>query len=374
MLTQRVSRFTIISVKTSSKKPVPVNRQRLSSFARQLLSAWKQAGFVKSEEPVIVAISGGADSTALLLGLDELVRAGKLSVTLIVAHLDHGLREDSKRDAASVKTLASGLGYKSTIRRTDVNQEAVAKSENLEQAARFARYDFLKAVATKHRARLIVTAHTLDDQAETVLLRLLRGSAAEGLSGMEPVRTLEPGSAIELGRPLVSWARRSDVEDYCRSQQVEFCYDEMNQDEGFTRVRIRKQLLPLMQSFNNKIVDTLARTAGLLREDADALTVQAEQLLVAATKDSNAEVNGSRRLDVKLMAASPAAVRRRALRLWLERERGHLRRLEMAHLVAIDRLLRGTQTGRRAELPDGGCVTRKRDWLELNGLPARKKS
>ncbi len=361
-------------MKTSSKKLGSLNRQGLSRFARQLLSAWKQAGFVKTEEPVVVAVSGGADSTALLLGLDELVRAGKLSLTLLVAHLDHRLREDSKTDAATVKALASRLGYKSIIRRTDVKKEAVATNENLEQAARFARYDFLKAVATKHRARLIVTAHTLDDQAETVLLRLLRGSAAEGLSGMEAVRPLEPGSAIEIGRPLVSWARRSDVEDYCRSQQVEFCADEMNQDEGFTRVRVRKQLLPLMQSFNNKIVDTLARTAGLLREDADALTVQAEQLLLAATRPTEAEVKGNRRLDVKLMAAAPAAVRRRALRLWLERERGHLRRLEMVHLVAIDRLLTGTQTGRRAELPEGGQVTRKRGWLELNGLPTRKKS
>jgi tRNA(Ile)-lysidine synthase len=361
-------------VKTSRKKLSSHNRQGVSRFAQQLLSAWKQAGFVKTDEPVVVAVSGGADSTAMLLGLDELVRAGKLSVTLLVAHLDHGLREDSKTDAAAVRALASRLGYKSIIRRTDVKKEAADRNENLEQAARLARYDFLKAVATKNGARLILTAHTLDDQAETVLLRLLRGSAAEGLSGMEPVRSLEPGSAIELGRPLVSWARRSDVEDYCRSQQVEFCSDEMNQDEGFTRVRVRKQLLPLMQSFNNKIVDTLARTAQLLREDADALTVEAEQLLVAATKPTDSDGNGRRRLDVKVLAAAPAALRRRALRLWLERERGHLRRLEMVHLVGIDRLLTGTQTGRRAELPDGGQVTRKRGWLELNGLPFRKKS
>jgi tRNA(Ile)-lysidine synthase len=148
----------------------------------------------------------------------------------------------------------------------------------------------------------------------------------------------------------------------------------MNEDEKYSRVRVRKQLLPLMQSFNNKIVDTLARTAALLREDADALTVQAEKLLVVAAEGGQPNLNGERRLNVKVLASAPTAVRRRALRLWLERERGHLRRLEMVHLVATDRLLTGTQTGRKAELPDGGWVTRKRGWLELNGLPDRKKS
>jgi tRNA(Ile)-lysidine synthase len=310
----------------------------------------------------------------LLLGLDELIRAGKLSLELTVAHLDHGLREESKRDAALVRSVAIRFGYPAIIRRSDVKKQATNSGDNLEQAARNARYNFLKTIAKKQGAQLIVTAHTLDDQAETVLLRLLRGSAAEGLSGMELVRPLEPGSVIVLGRPLVSWARRSEVEAYCRSRQVEYCADEMNQDEKFSRVRVRKQLLPLMQSFNNKIVDALSRTAGLLREDADALSIEAEKLLAAATGQPAAELNATTYLNVKLMAAAPAAVRRRALRLWLELERGHLRRLEMVHLVAIDRLLTGTQSGRVAELPDGARVTRKGAWLELKKGGLRGKS
>ncbi len=319
-------------------------------------------------------MSGGADSTALLLGLNELLEQGRLSLKLTVAHLDHSLREQSKEDSAWVRRLAKQLGYPVVVGRVDVRNLASKTGDNLEQSARRARYDFLKTVAQKAHAQLILTAHTLDDQAETVLLRLLRGSAAEGLGGIEAIRTLEPGSELQLGRPLVSWARRTEVEDYCHAQGVAFRRDEMNENEEFSRVRIRKQLLPLMQSFNNKIVEALSRTATLLREDADVLALEAEKLLTAATASSEPNLNSNSSLNVKVVASAPAAVRRRAIRLWLERERGHLRRLEMVHLVAIERLLMGDKGGRVAQLPDGGEVTQKRGWLVLNGVPSRKKS
>ena len=319
-------------------------------------------------------MSGGADSTALLLALHELIVSGKLSLRLTVAHLDHALREASKEDAAWVKRLANQLGFPVVVLRVDVGRRAAQTGDNLEQSARRARYDFLKTTARKAQAQLVLTAHTLDDQAETVLLRLLRGSSAEGLGGIEVVRALELGSNIQLGRPLISWARRSEVEDYCHLQRVEFRSDEMNENEEFSRVRVRKQLLPLMQSFNNRIVDALSRTATLLREDADVLSLEAEKLLATATVSPELNVNGNSSLNVKVVAAAPPALRRRALRLWLERERGHLRRLEMVHLVAIDRLLTGVKGGRVAQLPDGGQVTRNRGWLVLRGMASLKKS
>jgi len=326
--------------------------------------------------PVILAASGGADSTALLLGMDELIRTGKLSLSLSVAHLDHALRETSRDDAAWVVALAEQLGYPAVKRRVDVLKRASQTGDNLEQAARRARYSFLETTAKKHHAQLILTAHTLDDQAETVLMRLLRGSAAEGLGGMEAVRGIGSQSKIQLARPLVSWARRSDAENYCRERGVEFLSDEMNHDEKFSRVRVRKQLLPLMQSFNSKIVEALGRTATLLREDAGALKAEAGKLLTAAsmpTSENPTETN-SGLLSVTVMAEAPAAVRRRALRLWLERERGHLRRLEMVHLLAIDQLLTGNRGGRIAQLPDGGSVSRKGGWLKLTLQPNGKKS
>jgi len=311
----------------------------------------------------VVAVSGGADSVALLLALDELVKAGKLSLKIVVAHLDHGLRQSSKGDADWVSALARKLGYDVVIRRAALKP---VKNDNLEQAARRARYQFLEKTAREQDSHLVVTAHTLDDQAETILMRLLRGSAAEGLSGMDPVRPLQFRSPAQLVRPLLSWARRADTESYCRVRRIRPRADEMNEDERFTRVRIRKQLLPLMSSFNNRIVETLSRTATLLREDATFLKAQAHELLLQATTQGPSEHRTDLPLlNVKILSEAPAAIRRRALRRWIELSCGDLRRLEMVHLLGVERLLEGSGGGRVAELPNGAVVKRTRGWLQL---------
>jgi tRNA(Ile)-lysidine synthase len=313
-----------------------------------------------------VAVSGGADSTALLLALHELASAGKLPLTLLVAHLDHGLRKSSRRDAQAVSRLAEKLGARAILGRADVKKLALESSDNLEQAARRARYAFFERTARRKKAKLILVAHTMDDQAETVLLRLVRGSASEGLSGMEAIRPLSSRSKIQIVRPLLSWARRTDTENYCRRQNVDFVVDEMNQDEKFARVKIRRQLLPLMQSFNNRIVETLFRTASLLREDSTTLASDAAQLLERATE--RMELKGKNNhpvLNVSVLAKAPAALRRRALRQWLSEGRGHLQRVEHVHLVGVERLLEGSRGGRVAELPDGTKVRRSRGHLEL---------
>jgi tRNA(Ile)-lysidine synthase len=342
-------------------------RPGISAFARRLLHAWASLGLPYRDAQIVLATSGGADSVALLLAIDELVGAGKFSLRLTVAHLDHGLRTTSRDDALWVGSLANRLGHNFVKRRTDVKKRAAASGDNLEQAARTARYEFLMKTAKETHSELVVTAHTLDDQAETILMRLLRGSAAEGLGGIESIRPMAPKSDLRLARPMLSWARRHDTETYCRLRGIEFRVDEMNQDEKYSRVRVRKQLLPLMSSFNNKIVETLSRTATLLREDATALTDEATKLLsLASAPPSSKRSNNPNRLNVDVLAAAPPAVRRRALREWISQGRGDLKRLEMAHLLAVDRLIEGKKGGRVAELPNGGRVLRRKGWLELS--------
>jgi len=351
-----------LMAKTDRFKGNPTSR--LSKFATALFREWRKLGLPESDANVILAVSGGADSSALLLAIDELIKGQKLHVTPIVGHLNHGLRPESKHDAHWVVKLAKDLGYESTISTRNVKQSATKRKANLEQAARDARYDFLAKAALKKGSKYVLTAHTLDDQAETVVMRLLRGSAAEGLSGSSSVRALSQGSDVQLVRPLLSWARRSDTENYCRFKGVDFLSDTMNDDETFSRVRVRKQLLPLMQSFNNRIVETLSRTANLLSEDASALSSQAKQLVDSASDSTNSET-GTPSLDVKALASAPAAVRRRALREWILRARGDLRRLETVHLVGVEKLLEGERGGRVAELPGGMQVRRKGGKLEL---------
>src|ERR1043165_5644754 len=286
---------------------------RLNPFPRMLLADWRKLKLPLSGETIVVAVSGGADSTALLLALEELKRYYKFYNQICVAHLDHRLRKSSSKDAKWVSELATNLGFKSVIGRSKVAEEARETNDNLEQAARDARYAFLQRTAKRVSAKYVLTAHTMDDQAETVLLRLMRGSAGFGLGGMEAVRPLAKNSSIKLVRPLL-WARRIDTENYCRLRKTAFLADDMNNDVAFSRVRVRQQLLPLMHSFNNRIVEAISRTAAQLREDRAVLASDSDELLerasfAAGNDEAETEVPA---LNVKLLAGEPPALRRRA--------------------------------------------------------------
>ena len=352
--------------KTGKKRPARASSPRtqrgvrLTGFARSLAKEWRRLGLPAANARAAVAVSGGADSVALLVALNELIQSKKLKLKLFVAHLDHGLRRDSRADARWVKALAKQLGHESLARRVDVKAFAAGSGDNLEQAARRARYKFLAKVAKEKRAVVVLTAHTMDDQAETVVLNLLRGSGMDGLSGMEPARRLGEGSEAILARPLLSWARRRDTEGYCHLRAVEFLTDEMNTDEKFTRVRVRRQLLPHLKSFNPRIVEGLARTAELLREDFAALDQAAGRLLELAMEDG-----AGSRLRIDLLALAPTALRRRALRQWIEQGRGDLKRIERVHVLAVESLLFGDRSGRVIELPGGPNVLRRQKWLQF---------
>jgi tRNA(Ile)-lysidine synthase len=248
------------------------------------------------------------------------------------------------------------------VKSANVRKRVKETGDNLEQAARLMRYECLKQAAEELNAEILVTAHTLDDQAETIIMRLLRGSGAEGLSGIEPVRRLDDVSKLLIARPLVSWARRDETEQYCRKHKVRFRVDEMNDDVRFTRVRIRKELMPLMSSFNRKFVETLARTAALLREDASALSSEAEALLDTARNGDETQPGS---LSVNLLRQAPAAVRRRALRQWIASASGHLKRVEMVHLLSIDKILESSK-GTVVEMPRGIRISRKGGRLYIS--------
>jgi tRNA(Ile)-lysidine synthase len=334
------------------------SRPALSKFARSLFREWRRLQLPLKNERIIVGVSGGADSVALLLALDELTRAGKLGLKLIVTHIDHGLRKTSGEDARWVKDLARDLGLEAVIIRVDLEK----RNDNLEQAARRARYEAFARLAQKQRAPIVLTAHTLDDQAETIVFNLLRGSGAEGLSGMQSLRPLKQNGETLLVRPFLSWARRADTERYCHDRDIDSRRDEMNEDETFTRVRIRRQLMPLMESFNPRVTEAISRAGELLKEDNNALDSAAGRLLELSIDGSNKPMQ----LRIDLLSSAPAALRRRALRLWLERCRGHLRRLEFAHIAAVDNLVVENRGPRVIQLPGGSRVSRNRGVLTFN--------
>jgi tRNA(Ile)-lysidine synthase len=378
-------------------------------FARSLLAEWRRRRWPARGERVLVAVSGGADSTALLLALEELKRVGLLDVELTTAHLNHGLRGASaEEDARFAASLARSHGFEFVSASADVGRLVNESGDNLEQAARRARYEFLSEAARRAGARAVLTGHTLDDQAETVLLRLLRGSGSEGLGGMRPERELEEGGEVLLRRPLLEWARRADTEGYCRERGVEFRADEMNEDERFSRVRVRRHLLPLLETFNPRAAESLARAAGLQREESSALEGFAARLLedaraeVGTKSDVGTTSNAARTssgdsdaatashdssnpfdsamtsdawpLRVEVLNAAPQALRRRALRLWVGRGRGGLRRISLANVASVERLLKGERGGRVAELPGGASVERRRGLLTFRCKKVEKEA
>jgi tRNA(Ile)-lysidine synthase len=367
-------------------------KRPLSRFARRLSQAWKRLA-LPFDARVVVAVSGGADSTALLLAFDELIKAGRMALVLRVAHLDHELRgEAGALDARFVAELAGVLGYEVTIGRAAVGRRAAATRDNLEQAARRERYEFLGGVAREWGARAVVVAHTLEDQAETLLLALLRGSGSRGLGGMRARRPFdERGDELLLVRPLLDGARRAETSEYCAARGVRVRADEMNEDEQFTRVRVRRQLLPLLETFNPRAVETLARTAALLRAEADALEQLGGELLAEACRKELSEAAARRAensskgrragdekdapanekdapgdsppLSVEVLRGADAAVLSYALRRWIKSGRGSLRRIEATHIAAVAGLLEGLRGGRVAELPGGARVERRRGLL-----------
>lgn len=362
-MSQRWSLPFVCTMNTAQKNGEGRKRaaQRISVFARRLLTEWNRLGLPSMENHVVIAVSGGADSMALMLAIDELIKKKRLSLRVTVAHLNHGLRgEDGERDAGWVREKAQGLGYDTVLEHVNVPRRARESGDNLEQAARRARYQFLLDVAARLDAVAVLTAHTMEDQAETVLLRLMRGSGIEGLGGINPVRVLDNERQILLVRPLLRWARRAETERYCHERAIDFRVDAMNDDLNFSRVRVRRQLLPLMETFNGRIVETLSRTSGLLQKDSSALEIQAQELLLeAGTEDGN----GMKALHVDILALAHESVRRRALRQWLKGERGDVRRLELVHLLAVEKLVFGDRGGRKAELPGGSFVVRNRGRL-----------
>lgn len=219
-----------------------------------------------------VAVSGGADSIALLLAVHEANNAPRnaLGVGLSAVHVQHGIREaaEGEADLAFVQDLCIQLDVPLHIHRADVPARASENRETIEEAAREVRYAFFRTMIASGHADAILTAHTLDDQAETVLMKLLRGAWTEGLSAIHPIVLIsEPNQrGGRILRPLLS-TRRSEIEAYLNSRKQEWRTDSTNADTAYTRNRIRHELMPQLRSFNPSIDQTLANLAELAREE-----------------------------------------------------------------------------------------------------------
>ncbi len=240
--------------------------ENVRSSVRRMMTRY---GMVQAGELVVVGVSGGPDSMCLL---DCLIHLAPLfGIRLWVGHLHHGMRgADADRDARMVSEFACGRGIPVTVGRRDVPGLARSRGVGLEEAGRVARYSFLRELAGKVGAAKIATAHNRNDQAETVLMRLFRGSGAAGLAGIPPVRD-------GIIRPLLEVAR-AEIEKYVRERNLPVTTDVYNFDMRYARNKLRHELIPMLsKEFNPAIVDALSDTATLLRWDEEFLNEQASR-------------------------------------------------------------------------------------------------
>jgi len=291
---------------------------------------------------VVIALSGGGDSVALAHLLRELDESGELSVTG-VAHFNHQLREEADRDEAFCRTLAGALGWPFLADREDVRARAAAERRSTEDAARTARHEFFERARTHFSADVVAVGHTRDDQAETFLLRLLRGAGPRGLSSMHP----RNGHII---RPLLD-CRRAELRAHLGERGMAFVEDETNADVAIPRNRVRAELLPLLESrFNPSMVDTLASHAELARDDWTWMLDEVR----------------SKKLEVRSVAelqAAPRALRR--LAVWRAmNEAADGRTVSLEHVEAVLELLESPGSSGSIDAP-GHVVERVGDRLVL---------
>ncbi len=294
---------------------------------------------------VLVACSGGPDSVALVHVLAAL--AGPLGITLAVASVDHGLRAEAAAEVEAVGTLATGLGL--PFHRLRV---AVGSAPSLQAQARHVRYEALLRLAAEIGAGHVAVGHTRDDQAETVLSRLLRGSSLDGLAGIAPYRR------DGVIRPLID-CRRADVHAYVAREGLPVVRDPSNLDRGYERVRLRLDVLPALAAEDPQIVTHLSDLADDARAARRAIRDAARGLLEQAASGDALQTGPVRQ--------AARAVRRAALGRWVEEGTGV--RPGRAHLEAIDRALGG-----RGEvlLPDGWTVRATPSRLRVQRLPGRR--
>ena len=296
---------------------------------------------------VVVAVSGGPDSLSLLYALHHLQE--ELGLRLHGAHLDHSIRGlDSSADAEFVGETFRQLGIQGTLRKVDVPSFAERQRLSMEEAARDLRLDFLAEVAGEQRAWGVALGHTSDDQAETVLMRILRGAGTRGLRGMRPqaVRAA-PGGEVILLRPLLDVTRR-ETEAYCREMGLRPRRDESNLSPKMTRNRVRMELLPLMERYNPAVREALLRLSRSAAEDADYLDAAAGPLWDKLARRDGPGIS----LDREGMSGLHAAMAATLLRRTVLEVKGDLRDLTRRHVDAMMRLLAGP-VGRSLDLPAG---------------------
>ena len=326
----------------------------LNRKLEQTVSGWLERTVTLSpDDGIIVALSGGADSVSLLSALDRLRKDGTLppELSLLAAHVNHGLRgEEADRDERFVRRLCEEMQIPLQVLKVNVAEQRL-KGEGIEEAGRRIRYGFFRRLQQQYGYRYVATAHTADDQLETVLLNLTRGSGLNGLCGIPPVRD-------GIIRPLLDCSRE-EIERYCEENHLSFVTDSTNTDTAYRRNQIRQTVLPLLRDINPQITSACSRLTDSLREDEALLSRLTRELLQSARRPDG-------QYDRDLLLFAPPALLRRAIKGVMETAGGDP---EERHIRLVEQMLRAGEGV--LQIPGEVTVTVKDDLLLAASRPAR---
>ena len=320
-------------------------------LGQRILGFIQENQLLSGQHYLLVAVSGGPDSVCLLHILVKLREA--LGISLHIAHLNHQLRgAESEADANYVAGLAYRLDIPATIEQRDVKAYQAQQRLSLEEAAREVRYTFLAQLAESIGADRAAVGHTADDHIETILMHLIRGTGTRGLRGLQPSRRWQPSkNGLTIIRPLLPITRQ-ETADYCRNHRLLPRIDTSNLSLSPLRNRIRHQVIPLLESYNPRVAEALARTARIAVDDLAFFNQEIDRLWDKIIQKQGSTIT----LDKKGVLELPSALKRYLLRRVIEDLSGNLKDIETRHIEEIIDAL-AKPTGKRLNLPGGLIFT-----------------
>lgn len=330
------------------------------NLIEQVLKTVRSYGLITRGDAVMAALSGGPDSVFLVHALLKL--RNKLGIReLSVCNLDHGLRgRESARDSLFAKRVAEQNGLKYYHKRVDL-KTARGRGLSTEEAAREARYAFFAEAAAKAQATAIATGHTLDDQAETILMRLIKGSSLKGIVGIAPART--EGSTRVI-RPLIE-LEKSEITGYLDDLSIPYMIDRTNLEPVYFRNVIRSEIMPYLERYNPRLKRALFNLAQHLREDYEFIE-RARRSVGASIIGSGKK--GQVEIALKDIAVQPRALQKEILRDALEKAGGEVKKLSFRHWKELESLILRKHTGNAVHLPGGIRASRDKTRLTLSSI------
>lgn len=318
---------------------------------KKVKSTINKYNMLQEHDRILVGLSGGPDSVVLLHALISLTQDYRLK--LYIAHMDHMFRGDeSRKDREFCEGLAASLSLPVFCEERDIPKIAREKGMSPEEAARFERYDFFFRLARKNSINKIAVGHTKDDQAETILMRLMRGSGISGLSGIRPVKEMGGTTVI---RPLID-IRRKEIEDFIKERGLECRHDSSNDEIIFTRNRVRHELIPYLEDkFNPNIKEVLVNMAENLRAENEFLEKFSNRKFKIMSRKNG---SGAVLIDSGKFKKQPGAIKKRILRKALKELKGDLRRFTYQHWKEMEELIASRPVNSVVDLP-GGIDVRK---------------